>query len=292
MRTSDTAFRHVSGWLPGTALALALLLTGCGDPGSPLPDNGSGTGGSATSGDQNESDDSNGSNGSNDSNDSKDSDEDDGSDGDDQETVEYEWGLPASDTSVGEAHQGVEGSAYIALASSCSGGAEFLSSDLAPTYGFESPRNVLLFAAGVRLCEGDQDGARELFGHSESYGTAGLTPDDWAFCVLHKVVRSVLEQRPPDEFQCGGGTAPPFKEGRSATGEILTDDPLTFTVDESAPEPEPEVVEPDPDPDGEVDGDQGTEGDTGTDPDGETGGEEGTDTETGGDSEPDTAPEP
>ncbi len=293
MRTSDAAFRHVSGWLPGTVLALALLLTGCGEPGSPFGENASDTGQTANgsgetnasngSGHSDDADDSNGSNASGDSGDS--------GDGGDEEQVVYEWGLPASDTSVGERHQGAEGSAYIALSSSCAEGAQFLAADLAPTYNFESPRNVLLFAAGLWLCEGDTDGARRFFAEAEVYGTAGLTPDDWAFCVLYQVVRSVLEQRPPEDFRCGDGTAPPFREGVSATGEVLTDDPLTLDVDESVPpplpEPEPEP-EPGPGPEPGPEPEPEPEPEPGPDPDGEVDGDETTETETGPESVPGT----
>ncbi|MFC0678183.1 hypothetical protein ACFFGH_10060 [Lysobacter korlensis] len=286
MRTSETAFRHVAGWLPGTALALALILTGCGNPGSPFGEDDAQTDGSQTDGSQTGGG-SDGENGPDD--DSGGTDDSGGSDGPDDDgsggngQVEYEWGLPASDTSVGEQHQGAEGSAYIALSSSCAEGAEFVSPDYAPTYNFESPRNVLLFAAGVRLCEGDIDSARELSGHAEALGTAGLTPDDWAFCVLHKVVQSVLEQRPPEDFQCGEGTAPPFREGESETGETFIDDPLTLHVDESVP-PEPVPGpdgETDPDPDGSPEGDQGTEGEEGTEGEQDTEGEQGTEGEDG-----------
>ncbi|MEX1078294.1 MAG: hypothetical protein WED09_04220 [Homoserinimonas sp.] len=172
---------------------------------------------------------------------------------DDEEAVVFEWGLPSSDTSVGANHQGAEGSAYQALQVSCSEGAEFLSPDFAPEYGFESPRNVLLFAAGVQLCEGDRAAAAALFEPARAMGVEGLAPETWAFCVLYRTVGSVLEQRPPEEFACAGGSAPPFKVGDNGT----IDDPLTLDADESAAEAESDL-------DGETETGTGTEPEPGT----------------------------
>jgi hypothetical protein len=222
MRTRDTTSLGTPEWLAIVlTLGLPLLLAGCGEGGGATPsgtDDLQDTGSSQNESDGTESSDS--SDGSNTSDDTRD---------DDEKPVVYEWGLPSSDTSVGADHQGAEGSAYQALQRSCSEGAEFLGSDFAPEYGFESPRNVLLFAAGVRLCEGDRAAAVALFEPALALGPAGLTPDAWAFCDLYKTVRSVLEQRPPADFHCAGGAAPPYKVGDNGT----TDDPLTLDVDES-----------------------------------------------------------
>jgi hypothetical protein len=233
MRTQHTAALGAPGRLAGLTLGLVLLLAGCGEIGIPGSKGSSETAGSANGTDLDE--------------------KPDEIPDENEEPVEYAWGLPGSDTSVGEGHQGAEGSAYEALQRGCSEGAEFLDPAFAPEYGFESPRNVLLFAAGLRLCAGDRDAAASFFQHAEAYGTAGLTPDGWAFCDLYRTVRSVLEQRPPDEFECGAGGAPLFK-----SGAIATDDPLTLDVDESLAEPEPEPepepeLEPEPEPEPEPD---------------------------------------
>src|SRR3712207_7808462 len=53
------------------------------------------------------------------------------------------------------------------------------------------------------------------------------------YTTLFRSVRSVLEQRPAEEFACGDGEAPPFEEIVTEDGELLTDDPLTPDVDES-----------------------------------------------------------
>lgn len=151
-------------------------------------------------------------------------------------TVEYEWGLPPSDTSV----TGNDGPAYAALQRSCQEGQDYLDS-LADqqSYGFRSPRNVVLFAAAIRICFGDLTEGQRLFQHAESfYGLEGLAPEGRAECDLYKSVRSVLEQRPRDDFPCPGGAAPEDRRGED--GRV--DDPLTFDVDESlTPETETPV---------------------------------------------------
>lgn len=223
MRTRSKASVRVREGVAILAMGLSALLTGCGETrGGSGPDEPHASGSSHNlPGDTASSPDPGGAAGTDGSHEV--------SGGNDEEPVVYEWGLPSSDTSVGEEHQGAEDSAYRALQLSCSDAAAFLDSTFGPEYGFESPRNVLLFAAGVQLCEGNRDEAAVFFEHAQALGIEGLTPDTWSFCVLYKVVRSVLEQQPPEDFQCAGGTAPPFTVGDNE----LTDDPLTLDEDES-----------------------------------------------------------
>jgi hypothetical protein len=137
--------------------------------------------------------------------------------------VRYDWGLPTSDTSV----TGNDGPAYNSLRRGCDEGAAYLRE---AWFGFRSPRNVLLFAAGVDLCRGDRQGGARYFEAARTrYGLDGLQPEGRAECDVYKSVRSVLEQQPRDAFPCPGGTPPPYRRGPG--GE---DNPLTFDVDESA----------------------------------------------------------
>ena len=136
--------------------------------------------------------------------------------------VRYDWGLPTSDTSV----TGNEGPAYNDLSRSCDEGDAFVQS---AWENFNSPRNVLLFAAGVGLCRGDrQAGARYFDAARTLYGLDGLQPEGKAECDVYKSVRSVLEQQPREAFPCPGGLAPQYRIGPGGK-----DNPLTFNVDES-----------------------------------------------------------
>ena len=255
MRTHGTTSLGVPGWLAVLILGLPLLLVGCAEGiGTPTvtengqetrspqarPDDRDNADDSDTSDTSNESNDSNSSNGSNNSRD------------DDEEPVVYEWGLPSNDSSIGEVHPGGEPDAYKALLQSCSDGAAFLDSDSTSAFStFESPRNILLFAAGIKLCEGDRDGAIGLFEQAKALGFAGLAPDGWAFCVLYQEVRSVLEQRPPEAFECPGGSAPPFELDDSG----IPVDPLN-PEEESGPE---DGTDPNGESETETDTDPGTE---------------------------------
>lgn len=172
----------------------------------------------------------------------------------------YEWSLPKSDTSVGgnygEFHPFGEGGAYATLREGCSGGERILNSRSYLSLNvaldrFENPRNVLLYAAAVQLCQGDREAATKFFEQAQIQGFEGLAPQTWCFCDLYKQIRSVLEQRPPGDFTCAGGTAPQFKVGENG----VVDDPLTMDLDESltenqtGPVPEPE---PTPEPTAEA----------------------------------------
>ena len=170
---------------------------------------------------------------------------------------EYAWGLPASDTSI----SGNDGPAYASLRRSCDEGQQYLEVVAENGYGFRSPRNVVLFAAGIEVCRGNYEVGRHYYDHAAAvYGLAGLAPEGRAECDLYKSVRSVLEQRPREEFPCPDGAAPEY---RSGPGGI--DDPLTFDVDESIGEPEPPEPEPDSERDPEPQPEAG-DGGTTTDP--------------------------
>lgn len=119
------------------AVGLALLLSGCVGPPAPPVDNG----GQESPTPPIETNGGNGGNGN--------------GNGNGGTNVEYEWGLPPSDTSV----TGNDGPAYAALQRSCQEGQDYLDS-LADqeSYGFRSPRNVVLYAAALRICFGDLAG--------------------------------------------------------------------------------------------------------------------------------------
>lgn len=141
--------------------------------------------------------------------------------------VAYSWGLPPSDTSVA----GNDGPAYAELQQGCAQGQAYLDAVAPDGYGFRSPLNVVLFAAGLRLCLGDRPGARNLYEYGASrYGLSGL-PEGKPECELYKSVRSVLEQQPRASFPCPGGLPPQDIVGDTG----LVDDPLTMDVDESQP---------------------------------------------------------
>ncbi len=136
----------------------------------------------------------------------------------------YVWGLPPSDISV----TGNDGPMYASLQQSCQEGEDFLNE---AWEGFRSPRNVVLFAAGVKICRGDVEGGRAYFQHAATvYGFGGLQPEGRAECDVYKSVRSVLEQQPRSDFPCPAGSAPPWKTGPDSR----KDNPLTFAIDESA----------------------------------------------------------
>lgn len=140
----------------------------------------------------------------------------------------YSWGLPPSDTSIA----GNDGPAYAQLQISCAAGQAYLDRVAPDGYGFRSPLNVVLFAAGLRLCFGDRPGAQSLYDHGVNrYGLSGL-PEGKPECELYKSVRSVLDQVSRTSFPCPGGLPPQDIFG--PTG--LLDDPLTIDIDESLPQ--------------------------------------------------------
>lgn len=205
-RSTTMATHQLAVW--GSAIMLAaVVLAGCSEAGpqedsndeTSTADTGSSTGGKAT------------------------------------EAQGYSWGLPASDTSVA----GNDGPAYAALQLSCTDGQAYLDSVAPDGYGFRSPLNVVLFAAGVKLCNGEVAAAGELYAYGiQRYGLSGL-PEGKPECELYKSVRSVLEQQPRTAFPCPGGLPPENIVG--VTG--LVDDPLTMDVDESEPTDTPASTE-------------------------------------------------
>lgn len=87
---------------------------------------------------------------------------------------------------------------------------------------FDNPRNVLLFQAGIALCDGDRDGAQGWYDAAEQLGFAET--DKPNICPMYQVTSSVLAQRPPEEFPCQGGDAPDFVTNEDFS---KTDDPRT-----------------------------------------------------------------
>lgn len=200
------------------SLVAALILAGCGNPG-PQDDSSTVSSSATTS-----------------SSDSRSSGHGSSSSAiDGSEAQGYSWGLPASDTSVA----GNDGPAYAALQSSCAEGQAYLDSVALEGYGFRSPLNVVLFAAGLKLCNGDVAGAGQLYAYgTQRYGLSGL-PEGKPECELYKSVRSVLEQQSRTTFPCPGGLPPENIIG--PTG--LIDDPLTMEIDESQPTDTPTPTE-------------------------------------------------
>ncbi|MGH3712293.1 MAG: hypothetical protein ACRDT4_02355 [Micromonosporaceae bacterium] len=87
---------------------------------------------------------------------------------------------------------------------------------------FDNPRNVLLFQAGIALCDGNTDDARGWYERASNLGFAET--DKPNICPMYQITSSVLAQRPPEEFECQGGDAPEF-----TTNEDFSriDDPRT-----------------------------------------------------------------
>jgi hypothetical protein len=152
--------------------------------------------------------------------------------------INYGWTLPISDVS---STGSLDGEIYEALRGSCGKGEQALWERWSRSL---SPRDVLLFEAGVHLCRGNIDQARNYYDRAQKeYGWSGLAPPGAARCDLYQSVASVLEKAPRGTFTCLDGASPDFR--RSATG--VPDNPLT-AQDESAAgvEPPPPAAVPDP----------------------------------------------
>ncbi|MGH3712291.1 MAG: hypothetical protein ACRDT4_02345 [Micromonosporaceae bacterium] len=138
---------------------------------------------------------------------------------------EYDFSLPKGDRSVSLN----EAIAYDDLyQGKCDQVQTFLDGDPEPPYsspawvGFISPRNVLLWQAGIELCRGDRDAARPWFDRAEQrYGWSGT--GEFHACELYQAAGSVLRQRPKSDFVCQDGQAPPWP----ADGPYGRDDPRT-----------------------------------------------------------------
>lgn len=194
--------------------------------------------------------------------------------------VVYGWALPPTDTSPADN----EGPAYGALRSSCDDAARYLedtSGEGFVFHGFQNPRYVVLYYAGLALCRGELERAAALTAAAlATYSASGLDrtwqPRDPATgefyspprppgygeaeCDLYRTLRSVLEQIDPDQIGCPGGGVPPFTwqeyevmaEGVTTTVRVY-DDPMTFDSDESLVLPaQPDPVVPDPIPPDDV----------------------------------------
>ncbi len=94
--------------------------------------------------------------------------------------------------------------------------------------GLLSPRNVLLFQAGIELCRGDVAAAKPWFDKTQDeYGWSGS--QGFYVCHLYKAAGSVIRQRPQSDFECQGGEQPPWP----TPGPQGRDDPRT-DADEGA----------------------------------------------------------
>jgi hypothetical protein len=74
-----------------------------------------------------------------------------------------------------------------------------------------SPRNVLLYQAGVHLCGGRESAGRAMFDRASRYGWAmnrGSDGSGEVDCATYQAVRSVLEQQAPESFPCAEGRPP------------------------------------------------------------------------------------
>jgi hypothetical protein len=171
---------------------LALSLTACGSGAVTPPDNGNRPPNGASSGDG--------------------------------RTGEYRFNLPPSNTGVEPVNGGSEGTVYLVLQESCSRAAQRVTQGYE---SFKSPRNAVLYMAGVHVCRGDYDQARVYYDHARAeYGLDGLGPEGRAECELYKSVASVLEQGPRENFPCPGGTDPQWRYSGSKRSN-----PFNFDVD-------------------------------------------------------------
>ena len=132
--------------------------------------------------------------------------------------VAQEWTLPTIDTAA----DGADGEIYQALQKSCDDGDTMLTAKWQQS---SSPRNVLLFAAGVQACRGAIAPARTLYMRAkDEYGWSGLGPaQSDARCDVYKSVASVVENAPRDRFPCPDGASPAFRRAPDGT----LDDPRT-----------------------------------------------------------------
>lgn len=152
------------------------------------------------------------------------------------EPVDYTWDLPAIDTAA----DGADGEMYQALQKSCDDGERMITQKWQQS---ASPRNVLLFQAGVQACRGDMNQARTLYVRArDEYGLAGLGPaQDTARCDVYKSVVSVLEKSPRDRFPCMDGVSPAFKRAADGTPDnpMTADDESAAVTSTVAPPPPP-----------------------------------------------------
>jgi hypothetical protein len=142
------------------------------------------------------------------------------------EPVGYNWSLPPIDPGG----QGADGTIYQALQKNCDDGDAALAAEWQQS---SSPREVMMFAAGVQACRGAMLPARTMYQRAkDEYGWSGLGPgQDTARCAVYKSVASVVENAPRDRFPCPDGVSPAFR--RLPNGAL--DDPRTDEDESAAP---------------------------------------------------------
>jgi hypothetical protein len=192
-------FDVVRGALIAVFLTL-LLASACGSGATEGPDNDAAD--HASNGDTGGV---NGDNGSDDNggNDGSGDDANGGNGGDD----EFGWGLPEGDTGVSTNEALIYQRLY---EGNCEGARELLSNAWSSLL---TQRAVLLYQAAIDFCRGNRsEGARWFRQADERFGWTGLqsSPLD---CSVYQSIRSVLEQKHPDSFQCPSGERPGWPEG-------------------------------------------------------------------------------
>jgi hypothetical protein len=149
------------------------------------------------------------------------------------------WEPPKGDESV----QAFEGHAIGFLhAGDCDGAQGYIdgNSDGFPAWqSFSSPRNLLLFQAGIALCRHDEDAARGWYDKAAAMGWAGTkkndADEDKNMCPLYQAVGSAIENRPKGDFACQPGDLPSWTVNNDT---LRYDDPRT-PQDESATTDQP-----------------------------------------------------
>lgn len=102
--------------------------------------------------------------------------------------------------------------------------------------GFDGPRNVLLFQAGVDFCRGDNASGKRWFNRAARYGWGGT--DRPNVCELYQAAASVTYQRAPSSFGC--------QSGEDEWPDGPKDDPRTPANEGTAPaRKDPDGGEPD-----------------------------------------------
>jgi hypothetical protein len=241
MTTRRTTDRRSRGLLTATGLLGCLLAAGCGGAAVTSPDTDPPAGGGVVTGSGGST--SSGSTSSGGSPPDSAGDPGAGGSGDDSPgRAEYKWGLPPDPGLPGPGT--AEGDLYPKLA----GCADVRDEVRSRWSEFASPRDVLLYMAAAQLCAGDAGAAGGYFGRATALGSDGLGADHPEACNVYRSAGSVLTQRPPDSFSCGGGDGPAWKENEE-TGDRdnpLTDDDESAPTTSAAPDPGDSPTEPAP----------------------------------------------
>ncbi|WP_156067496.1 hypothetical protein [Pseudonocardia halophobica] len=144
----------------------------------------------------------------------------------------YDWALVAD--VIGD---DPDAQVYRAVRTGCDPGQQALNSRWDQLTG---PREVLLFAAAIQMCRGDQAGALASYQKASTYGWNGLGPDRMSGrCAVYTALTVTLNRVTPAVVSCPAGLSPAFV--RSASG--VADNPLT-PEDEAAPPVVPPAVPP------------------------------------------------